>query len=446
MNRKYSVRKIKEKLGLLLFRAAIVISGIFLVMFAVMIILRGGSVFIKTCAVNEIADNYRLRNVIIKNGVIIDNKKYDLSINGKIIKGLLKKGMASDIEIKDDIINEMKILNLQADRIENSYARINTGKSAIDTGNPELLKNIQFCIIEGAAAELVEASEYIMSGGVEITKIKTNLVFTGGFLENISIKNGIIRKMKLVKPLRRFSLHFIFASPEAGMTAGGIFPALIGTFYLTIMAMLLAFPIGVLAAIYLNEYAWPPRAVQIIRTAINTLAGVPSIVYGLFGMAVFVNFLAFQVSILSGALTLAVLVLPIIINASEEALKTVPREMREASLGLGATKRQMIMTVVLPAALPNILTGAIIAVGRAAGETAPILFTAAAFYFPGLPESIFSPCMALPYQIYALMTEGTARVQTSIAYGASIVLLLLVLAINSSAIILRGIIRKKRQW
>ena len=243
------------------------------------------------------------------------------------------------------------------------------------------------------------------------------------------------------------SLSFLTEAPRDGMTKGGIFPAIIGTFYLTIGSILFALPLGVLAAIYLSEYAKPSFWVSTIRTAINTLAGVPSIVFGLFGLALFVNIFGFGVSILSGSLTLGILVLPTIINASEEAIKTVPMDFREAAYALGATKRQTIMKVVLPTALPSILTGAIISVGRAAGETAPILFTAATFYTRKLPKSILDEVMALPYHIYALMTEGTApKYQVPIAYGTAVVLLLLVLSINLVAIIIRYRIRRKKKW
>ena len=243
------------------------------------------------------------------------------------------------------------------------------------------------------------------------------------------------------------SLSFLLEAPKAGMTKGGIFPAIIGTLYLTGLTILFSFPIGILAAIYLTEYAREGILVNTIRTAINTLAGVPSIVFGLFGLAVFVNMFHFGVSVLSGALTLAILVLPTIINASEEAIKSVPNSFREAAFALGATKRQSILKVVIPAALPNILTGAIISIGRAAGETAPILFTAATFYTRKFPTSIFDEVMALPYHIYALMTEGTSsQTQVPIAYGSAVVLLLLVLSIDLVAIILRYRMRKAKTW
>ncbi|MEO0132029.1 MAG: phosphate ABC transporter permease PstA [candidate division WOR-3 bacterium] len=243
------------------------------------------------------------------------------------------------------------------------------------------------------------------------------------------------------------SLSFLLESPREGMTEGGIFPAILGTLYLVILTIIFAFPLGVFSAIYLAEYAPKGYLVNLVRTAINTLAGIPSIVFGLFGLAVFVNLFGFGVSLLSGALTLGILVLPIIINASEEAIHTVPDSFRQAAYALGATKRQVITKVVLPTALPNILTGAIISVGRAAGETAPILFTAATFYTRKLPTSIMDEVMALPYHIYALMTEGTApQRQVPIAYGTAVVLLALVLFVNLIAIIIRYRMRMKKKW
>jgi phosphate transport system permease protein len=266
--------------------------------------------------------------------------------------------------------------------------------------------------------------------------ILISLVFLLIFLIMIFAKGGKV-----------LSLSFLLEAPKEGMTKGGIFPAIIGTLYLTILTILFALPLGVFAAIYLSEYAKSGTVIKIIRTAINTLAGVPSIVFGLFGLAIFVNLFGFGVSVLSGALTLAILILPIIINASEEAIKTVPHNFREAAYALGSTKRQAITKVVIPTALPNILTGAIISVGRAAGETAPILFTAATFYTRKLPTSFMNEVMALPYHIYALMTEGTARkFQVPIAYGTAVVLMMLVLSVNLVAIIIRYRMRKRKKW
>jgi len=234
------------------------------------------------------------------------------------------------------------------------------------------------------------------------------------------------------------SWEFLTAVPRDSMTAGGIGPVILGTFYLTLGAVLFALPPGLACAIYLNEYSPRGWVVNLIRISINNLAGVPSVVFGLFGLAVFVKFLGFGVSILSGSLTLAMLILPVIISASQEALTAVPQSLREASMALGATHWETIRRVVLPAALPGILTGVILSVGRAAGETAPILFTAAAFYVKGYPHSVTSEVMALPYHIYALMTEGTQpELQTRVAYGSSLVLLALVLLMSFAAIYIR---------
>jgi phosphate transport system permease protein len=203
----------------------------------------------------------------------------------------------------------------------------------------------------------------------------------------------------------------------------------------------------VLSAIFLTEYAKSKRFVRIIKVGVNALAGVPSVVFGLFGLAVFVKFFNFGVSILSGALTLGILILPIIIRASEEAIIAVPKIFREASFALGASKWQTVTRIVLPISLPGILTGAILGIGRAAGETAPILFTAATFYQRKLPTSIFDEVMALPYHIYALMTEGTKPdAQVPIAYGTAVVLLFLVLAVNLIAIVIRTRMRRAKKW
>jgi len=243
------------------------------------------------------------------------------------------------------------------------------------------------------------------------------------------------------------SWEFLSQPPLKGMTAGGIYPAIVGTFWLTVLSILIALPLGVLTAIFLHSYGKPAWLMRMVRIAINTLAGIPSIVYGLFGMAVFVNLLQFDVSLIAGALTLAVLAMPMIINASEEALRSVPTDFREASLALGATERQTILRVLLPTALPNIMTGTIISIGRVAGETAPIMFTAATFYSLKLPRSLSDEVMALPYHIYALMTEGAhAEQQVPIAYGTAVVLLSLVLSISAVAIIIRYHIRKQRKW
>ncbi|MDR0645992.1 MAG: phosphate ABC transporter permease PstA [Elusimicrobiota bacterium] len=239
--------------------------------------------------------------------------------------------------------------------------------------------------------------------------------------------------------LPAISWEFITEIPRDAMTCGGIAPAIVGTIYLTLGAVLFAFPIGVACAVYLQEYSPKSHFVNIIRIGVNNLAGVPSVVFGLFGLAVFVKFFGFGVSILSGSLTLGILILPGIISASQEALMAVPISFREASLAMGATQWQTIYKITLPAALPGILTGIIISIGRAAGETAPILFTAATFYKREYPNSIMSEVMALPYHIYALMTEGLQpEKQTAIAYACALILIILVGIISSSAIIIRN--------
>jgi phosphate transport system permease protein len=239
--------------------------------------------------------------------------------------------------------------------------------------------------------------------------------------------------------------EFLTQAPRNMMTQGGIFPCIVGTFLLSFGAMLVAFPLGVASAIYLNEYATNRKLVRIIRLGINNLAGVPSVVFGLFGLAFFVTFFRFGVSILSGVLTLAILILPVIIGTAEEALRQVPNTYREASLGLGATKFQTIFRVVLPAAMSSMLTGAILGLSRAAGETAAIMFTAAVFYTPRMPNSIFSQVMALPYHVYVLATAGTEIEKTRpLQYGTSLVLIALVLGMNLVAIWLRARLQKKR--
>ncbi|MCF7920370.1 MAG: phosphate ABC transporter permease PstA [Candidatus Cloacimonetes bacterium] len=250
-----------------------------------------------------------------------------------------------------------------------------------------------------------------------------------------------------VKGGKVITWEFLTAPPRENMTAGGIYPAIVGTFWLTLLSIGFALPLGIFTAIYLVSYARPYWFVRLVRIAVNTLAGVPSIIYGLFGMTVFVQMLKMDVSLLAGALTLGILALPVIINASEEALRQVPHSFREASLGLGATERQTIMRVLLPTALPSILTGAIISIGRVAGETAPILFTAATFYSRRLPTSVMDEVMALPYHIYALMTEGAhPNEQVPIAYGTAVILLALVLFVSAIAIAIRFRIRKNRKW
>lgn len=240
---------------------------------------------------------------------------------------------------------------------------------------------------------------------------------------------------------------FISSPPTDSMTKGGIMPAILGTFYLTVGAIVIGLPLGVISAIYLTEYAKQGRIIRIIRIGINCLAGVPSVVFGLFGLGFFVVYLKFGSSILAGSLTLGFLILPTIIGASEEALKSVPQTFREASLALGVSKWQTTLRIVLPAALPGILTGSILGIGRAAGETAPIMFTAAAYFTAKLPGSIFDEVMALPYHIYVLATAGTNIEQTRpLQYGTVLVLVALVLGIDLIAIVIRSHMRKRKRW
>jgi phosphate transport system permease protein len=239
---------------------------------------------------------------------------------------------------------------------------------------------------------------------------------------------------------------FIFASPTDGMTKGGIFPCILGTVYLTIITALFSIPVGVAAAIYLNEYAKDTKLNRLIRLAIRNLSGVPSIVYGLFGVALFVNTLHLGTSVLSAGLTLGLLTLPWTITASEEALKSVPDAYRAGALALGATKWQMIWTSVLPYAIPGIITGAILGLSRAAGETAPLLFTGVAFYLPRLPNSIFDQFMALPYHLFVMSTQHHDIMGVRpLAYGTAAVLLLIILLFNSVAIYIRYKFRKIRR-
>jgi phosphate transport system permease protein len=251
----------------------------------------------------------------------------------------------------------------------------------------------------------------------------------------------------VIKGMPAISWHFLTASPEKSGAEGGIFPAIVGTLYLVTGTILVALPLGMLSAIYLSEYAKATRLTQIIRTAIVTLAGVPSIVFGLFGLGLFVITLDFGASILAGSITLACMILPTIIVASEESLKSVPQYMREGSLALGATKWETIYKNVLPYALPGMLTGSILGVGRAAGEAAPILLTAAAFFLPELPTSVFDQVMALPYHLYILATQHPdAQKILPMQYGTALVLLVLVISLNLTAIIMRIRVRKKYKW
>jgi phosphate transport system permease protein len=269
------------------------------------------------------------------------------------------------------------------------------------------------------------------------------------FFRTAALINGaalaVILLFLVVNGWRAINWTFLTQPPMDSMTKGGIFPCIVGTLCLSVGAIVLALPIGVASAIFLHEYAVQGRLLRVIRLGISNLAGVPSVVFGLFGLAFFVVYLKFGTSILSGALTLAALTLPVIIGAAEEALRAVPDTYREASLALGATKWQTIYRVALPAALPGVLTGAILGISRAAGETAPIMFTAAVFFSPDLPSSLFDEIMALPYHIYVLATAGT-EIETTrpLQYGTGLVLIILVLGMNLIAILYRSRLRRRR--
>lgn len=254
----------------------------------------------------------------------------------------------------------------------------------------------------------------------------------------------VILAFIIIKGASVLSFDFITTAPTDGMKGGGVWPAIVGTFYLMIGSAIVAFPLGIMSGIYMHEYATSGRLVGFIRMMTNNLAGIPSIVFGLFGMSLFVNFFGFGDSILAGSLTLGLLALPLVIRTTEEALKAIPDTFREGSRGLGATKLQTIWHVVLPMAMPNIITGLILALGRVSGETAPILFTCAAYFLPQLPHSVFDQCMALPYHLYVLATSGTDMdKQIPIAYGTALVLIIIILVVNLSANAMRNYFQKK---
>jgi phosphate transport system permease protein len=249
----------------------------------------------------------------------------------------------------------------------------------------------------------------------------------------------------VIQGLPALSWEFITGFPSDGMRSGGILPAIVGTVLLTFGAAIFTMPFGIGAAIYLSEYAPENRWTRTIRLAIISLAGIPSVVYGLFGLGLFVLFMNMGTSILAGALTLGVMTLPVVISASEEALRAVPQSFRVVSISLGATQWQTVRRIVLPQAVPGILTGAILGLERAAGETAPILFTAAAFYLPQLPSSPLDATMALPYHLYVISTQ-VPGMPVSIQYATALVLLVLVLSLNIIATMIRSRARSQRQW
>jgi len=249
------------------------------------------------------------------------------------------------------------------------------------------------------------------------------------------------------KGLKVISLDFVFDFPRNGFTEGGIFPAIVGSIYLVSLAVIIAVPIGILGGIYLSEYTKDNLFTETIRLAIDTLSGIPSVIFGLFGLAVFSKMFGFKISLLSGSLTLAILILPTIFSSTIESLKMVPKDFRDASFALGATKWQTTKEVVLKTAMPNIITGVLLSIARAIGETAPILFTGATFYTRGLPNSLFKPVMALPYTIYGLLAEGTfPDKQVPIAFGTAIVLIIIVFIISIPGIIIRDKYRRSKKW
>jgi phosphate transport system permease protein len=241
------------------------------------------------------------------------------------------------------------------------------------------------------------------------------------------------------------SVEFLTGFPHDGMRAGGILPAIIGTLYLTIGTAVFSVPLGIAAAVYLSEYAKENRWTRIIRLAIINLAGIPSVVYGLFGLGLFVLFLKFGTSILAASLTLSIMTLPVIISTAEESLRSVPQSFRTVSISLGATRWQTIRKIILKEALPGILTGVILGLERAAGETAPILFTGAAFFLPRLPGSPFDATMALPYHLFVISTQ-VPEMPIQIQYGTALVLLVFVLTMNIIATVIRSRARARRQW
>jgi phosphate transport system permease protein len=249
----------------------------------------------------------------------------------------------------------------------------------------------------------------------------------------------------VVRGAPALSLEFLFTAPLQGMTAGGIWPAIVGTIWLVGVSLAVAAPIGVLAAVYLNEYARDSWFTRIIHLAIVNLAGVPSIVHALFGVGAFVLFFSLGTSILSASLTLAIMTLPVIIASTKEALSAVPMSFREACWNVGATRWQTIRHVVLPNSVAGILTGVVLQVSRAAGETAPILFTGAAFFLPHLPQSVNDQCMALSMHLFTLSTQ-VPNVPPQITYGTALVLLLVVLSVNTTSIIVRSRVRRRRRW
>jgi phosphate transport system permease protein len=287
----------------------------------------------------------------------------------------------------------------------------------------------------------------IKTGNIDRKKrISQGVAFTIFKLMSYSVVAILILILGFIvtKGIGVISWDFLTKAPEDGMTKGGIYPAIIGTLYLVAGSSLFSFPIGIMSGIYMNEYASGSKIATFIRIMTNNLSGVPSVVFGLFGMALFVNTMKFGDSILAGSLTLGLLSLPLVIRTTEESLKAIDKSYREGSLALGATKLQTIWKVVLPMAFPNIITGLILSIGRVSGETAPILFTVAAYFLHKLPHSIFDQVMALPYHLYVISTSGTdIEASRGIAYGTALVLIVIVLLVNLLANALRNYFSKK---
>ncbi len=277
----------------------------------------------------------------------------------------------------------------------------------------------------------------------QVEKLGFGLLFLISFLTVIPIIAIVLYIFYQGTPA--ISWEFLTAMPSNGMKAGGLWPAVIGTFYLTVGTAIFSVPLGIAAAIYIAEYAPNNRWTRLIRIAIINLAGIPSVVYGLFGLGLFVVFMRFGTSILAASLTLSIMTLPVIISTTEEALRSVPTSFRVVSISLGATRWQTIKRIVLPQALPGIITGVILGLERAAGETAPILFTGAAFFLPRLPQSPFDATMALPYHLFVISTQ-VPGMPIQIQYGTVLVLLLFVLGMNIAATIIRSRARARRQW
>jgi len=281
---------------------------------------------------------------------------------------------------------------------------------------------------------------------IRIKNIKQNIAFNLFRVFSAIVVLSLIAILSFIvyNGFGAINWNFITSMPDDGMTKGGIYPAIIGTLCLVAGSMIFAIPVGVLSGIYINEYTKDSYYKRFIKLMTNNLAGIPSIVFGLFGMSLFVNTLGFGDSIIAGSLTLGLMVLPVVIRTTEEALKAIDNSFRHASLALGATKLQTIRKVILPMAFPNIITGVILSVGRVSGETAPILFTVAAYFLPKLPSGIFDQVMALPYHLYVISTSGTNIEESRpIAYGTALVLIGLVLIVNLLANTLRKYFGKK---